>query len=203
MSTEISGMITAIATASATIIALISFYLIRKEDKREKDLVIQNFKEQLDLFARWYDDYARKNLNDLHNYSKTNVQGKKVYEEIIRKIPACNADLTYWKENHMQIRQAMKKKKYKEECIKTSQEFMMELIQFMKLYECVSEQLKESKNSFKNFKDDFYRDATSTVVVQYGNNFNASLGEMLNRIQVKYASMAPQLELECLDISGV
>lgn len=203
MITEISGMITAIATASATIIALISFYLIRKDDKREKDLLIENFKEQINLFAGWYNDHARKNLNDLHNYSRANVQGKQVYEEIMQKIPACNADLNFWKENHMKIRQAMKKKKYKEEYIKASQEFMMYLIEFMKVYECVRDKLEKAEISFGNFKDNFYKDVSSTVVAQYGKNFNASLGEMLNRIQVKYASLASQLKLECLDISGV
>lgn len=201
--TVVSGVITAIATASAAIAALISLYQLIKEDKREKDLVIENFKEQLNLFARWYDKFARKNLNDLHNYSRANVPSRQVCEEIMRKIPMCNADLNYWKENHMKIRQAMKKKKYKEECIRASQEFMMDLIEFMKVYECVSQKLGESKESFENFKDNFYKDVPSTIVIQYGNNFNASLGEMLNKIQVKYASLASQLKLKYLDISGV
>lgn len=203
MSTEISGMITAIATASATIIALISFYLIRKEDRREKDLLIENFKEQLDIFAEWYKNFARISLNELYDYPRAGVRSKRVYEEIMRRIPACSADLNYWKENHMQIRQAMKKKKYDKKRIEDIQKFMAQLIEFMRLYECVSDKLKKSKGSFGDFKDNFYKDISSVIVADYGKNFNACLAQMLKGIQENYKSLASQLKLKYLDISGV
>lgn len=203
MITEISGMVTAIATASATIIALISFYLIRKEDKREKDLLIENFKEQLDIFAEWYKNFARISLNELYDYPRAGVRSKRVYEEIMQKIPACNADLNYWKENHMQIRQAMKKKKYDKKRIEDIQKFMAQLIEFMRLYECVSDKLEKSKGSIGDFKDNFYKDISSVIVADYGKNFNACLAQMLKGIQENYKSLASQLELKCLDISGV
>ena len=203
MLTDVFAMVTAMSTATATIIAVVNIVTKNIKDNEVEKSKSDKIIEEICTFAKWYRDYERDAVAILYRLDyEMNVTTEQVYSLYRQKMIPFNGNLKYWRSDKVGIKKSLRKN-FSEDCEKRCEDFVEDAILLIDLLEHVVENMKENSSStYNDFKKNFYNNCPDGVVRQYGTSFTDCLIARIRRIEHNYTELARLLNLEITDISG-